>query len=73
MSAICVHPDERGRRLGVALTLHLARAIWARGEVPFLHVFSDNPAAALYARLGFRERAVLWVLWRRPVTGPRSA
>jgi len=66
LSAICVHPDARGRGLGAALTLRLARDALARGEVPFLHVFPDNPAAALYARLGFRERATLWVLWHRP-------
>jgi ribosomal protein S18 acetylase RimI-like enzyme len=67
LSAICVHPDARGRGLGAALTQHLARDALARGEVPFLHVFPDNPAAVLYERLGFRDRAALWVLWHRPV------
>jgi ribosomal protein S18 acetylase RimI-like enzyme len=73
LSAICVHPDARGQGFGAALTLHLARAALARGEAPFLHVFPDNPAAALYARLGFRERARLWVLWHRPVPGGQAA
>jgi hypothetical protein len=45
----------------------LARAASARGEVPFLHVYPNNPAAALYTRLGFVIRATLWVLWRRPL------
>jgi ribosomal protein S18 acetylase RimI-like enzyme len=67
LSAICVHPDARSRGLGAALARHLVRRALARGEAPFLHVFPDNPAAALYARLGLRERAMLWVLWRRPV------
>jgi ribosomal protein S18 acetylase RimI-like enzyme len=67
LSAICVHPEARGRGLGAALTRHILRRAAARGEVPFLHVFPDNPAACLYARLGFRERARLWVLWRRPI------
>jgi ribosomal protein S18 acetylase RimI-like enzyme len=67
LSAICVRPDARSRGLGAALTRHLVRRALARGEAPFLHVFPDNPAAALYARLGLRERAMLWVLWRRPV------
>lgn len=66
LSAICVHPAARGRGLGAALTLRLAREALARGEAPFLHVFPDNPAAGLYARLGFRDRATLWVLWHRP-------
>jgi predicted GNAT family acetyltransferase len=66
LSGICVHPDARGQGYGAALTLHLARAALARGESPFLHVFPDNPAAALYARLGFRLRTKLWVLWHRP-------
>ena len=34
-----------------------------------LHVFAENPAAALYRRLGFRERATLHVIWRRPLVG----
>jgi ribosomal protein S18 acetylase RimI-like enzyme len=67
LSAICVHPDAQGQGLGAAMTLHVARAVFARGEVPFLHVWPDNPARALYARIGFRLRATLWVLWRRPI------
>ena len=73
LSGICVHPDARGQGLGAALTLHLARAALARGEAPFLHVFPDNPAAALYERLGFRHRAKLWVLWHRPLPNAAGA
>jgi ribosomal protein S18 acetylase RimI-like enzyme len=69
LSAICVHPEARGRGLGAVLTRHLLRRALARGQVPFLHVFPDNPAASLYMRLGFWERARLWVLWCRPVRG----
>jgi len=71
LSAISVHPDARGRGLGSAITVHLARAAFARNEIPFLHVFPDNPAVALYQRLGFRERTRLWVIWRRPTANPR--
>lgn len=67
LSAIGVHPDRRGHGLGRALTLHLIRQAFGRGEIPFLHVFPDNPALALYARWGFRERARHHVIWRRPV------
>jgi len=66
LSAIAVHPEFRGRGLGAAVTVRLAYAALARGLIPFLHVFPDNPATALYARLGFRERTRLWVVWRRP-------
>jgi GNAT superfamily N-acetyltransferase len=72
LSGICVAPDARGQGLGAALTLHLARAALVRGEAPFLHVFPDNPAAALYARLGFRLRRKLWVLWHRPIDDKRA-
>ena len=71
LSAIAVHPAARGRGLGATITAHLARAAIARGEVPFLHVFPDNPALGLYRRLGFSKRATLWVLWRRPVESSR--
>jgi ribosomal protein S18 acetylase RimI-like enzyme len=67
LSAIAVRPEARGQGLGAAITGDVARAVIARGQVPFLHVFPDNPAARLYARLGFRERARLWVLRCRPV------
>ncbi len=67
LSAIAVHPDARGSGLGKAITNHLARSAITRSEAPFLHVFPDNPALDLYTRLGFRERARLWVLWHRPV------
>lgn len=70
LSAIAVHPDARGRGYGAAITAALARAAFARGEVPFLHVYAGNPAASLYARLGFRERRKLWVLlWHRLAPG----
>jgi predicted GNAT family acetyltransferase len=65
LSAICVHPEARGRGLGAAITLHLAHLALARGVTPFLHVFPDNPATKLYRRFGFRERARLWVIWRQ--------
>jgi predicted GNAT family acetyltransferase len=66
LSAIAVHPDARGRGLASALIGDLCRHAAERDEIPFLHVFPDNPAVALYERLGFRTRARLWVLWRRP-------
>jgi ribosomal protein S18 acetylase RimI-like enzyme len=65
LSATRVHPDARGCGLGTAVTTHLSRLARAHRETPFLRVFPDNPATALYERLGFRERARVWVIWRR--------
>lgn len=63
ISAIATDPEHRGRGYGGALTAALATRIQATGAVPFLHVFPDNPAAALYRTLGFSERRSLIVTW----------
>jgi predicted GNAT family acetyltransferase len=40
----------------------VARQISARGEIPFLHVFSDNDSAiTLYRRQGMEVRRRLYV------------
>jgi predicted GNAT family acetyltransferase len=61
VSGICTHPDARGRGLAEAVVRSVARGIQARGDLPFLHVAVGSPseatAAALYERIGFRERA----------------
>ena len=68
LSAICVHPEARGRGHAANLTLALMRRAFERGEVPFLHVRPDNVnAIALYRRLGFETRRELVVLWRQPL------
>lgn len=59
VSAVCTHPDWRGHRLGAGLTRVVIERIQARGEVPFLHAYPDNPAVAIYTALGFRERREL--------------
>jgi ribosomal protein S18 acetylase RimI-like enzyme len=62
MTAVCVHPDFRGRGYAQALLALVARRIHARGQVPFLHVFSDNASAiALYKRQGMAVRRRLHV------------
>jgi predicted GNAT family acetyltransferase len=67
ITAVCVHPDYRGRGYAQMLLGAVSRQIVARGETPFLHVFSDNAAAiALYRRQGMdiRRRIHVTVLQR---------
>ena len=60
VSAVCTDPAFRGRGLARALIFAVAQGIVARGETPFLHVYIHNePAIALYRKLGFRDRATL--------------
>jgi predicted GNAT family acetyltransferase len=62
MTGICVHPDFRGRGYAQILMGEIARQIVARGEIPFLHVYSDNaPAIALYRRQGMTIRRTMHV------------
>ncbi len=67
ITAVCVHPDCRGRGYAQMLLGAVARQIVARCEIPFLHVFSDNHSAiALYRRQGMeiRRRMHVTVLGR---------
>jgi predicted GNAT family acetyltransferase len=68
MTAVCVHPSHRGRGYAQALLGAVAQQIVARGEIPFLHVFSNNESAiALYRRQGMeiRRRLHVTVLQKR--------
>ena len=59
VSAVCTHPSFRGRGYGNTLMSVVISGILNRGETPFLHVKTDNPAIALYKKLGFQIRAQL--------------
>jgi ribosomal protein S18 acetylase RimI-like enzyme len=62
ISAVCTHPDHRGRGHSSYLVTTLMHEILQRGETPFLHLFSDNTrAASLYRKLGFTFRRSLAV------------
>jgi len=68
ITAVCVHPSCRGRGYAQMLLAAVSRQILARGEIPFLHVFSDNDSAiALYRRQGMeiRRRLQVTVLQKR--------
>jgi len=62
ITAVCVHPDHRGRGYGQMLLGAVSRQIVSRGEIPFLHVFTSNHSAiALYRRQGMEIRRRLHV------------
>lgn len=67
VSAICTHPDHRGRGHAARLTRFVARRMLAEGDTPFLQAYADNAAAiALYEAIGFRvRREVTFTLLRR--------
>jgi predicted GNAT family acetyltransferase len=57
VSAVCTHPDHTGKGHARLLMTEIIRGIRDRGEIPFLHVRSDNVRAlSVYERLGFRTR-----------------
>lgn len=70
VSAVCTHPEYRGRGLGASLTAEVARGIFARGLTPFLHVMPDNVGARrVYEALGFAVRAEIALSVLKPVGG----
>jgi ribosomal protein S18 acetylase RimI-like enzyme len=57
ITTVATLPDYEGRGYATAIMLALVARIEARGERPFLTVRTDNTrAAAIYRRLGFKER-----------------
>lgn len=67
ITAVCTHPDVRGRGLGAALMRVVGQRMIAEGDQPFLHSYASNePAVALYRRLGFEVRTeVIHAVWKR--------
>jgi len=59
ISAVCTHPEFRGRGYARDLTTFLATQILAAGKTPFLHVKSENGAKVVYQKIGFRLRAAI--------------
>lgn len=60
ISAICTHPDYLGKGLASYLISYHCRRIHAQGDVPFLHVKTDNDRAIdVYKKTGFEIRAEL--------------
>lgn len=57
VSAVCTHPQARGRGYSRVLIAQVMADILLRNEQPMLHVFSANTAAIrVYRSLGFTRR-----------------
>jgi len=68
ISAVCTHPDYRGRGYGAALICSVGRQLQADGKTPFLHSNADNAVAlGLYQSLGLKPRRNLWHTMWEPV------
>jgi ribosomal protein S18 acetylase RimI-like enzyme len=67
ISAVCTHPDFRGRGLGAALMRVVGARMMQEGDQPFLHTYAHNDVAmALYRKLGFAVRAeIIHAVWKR--------
>ena len=62
VSAVCTHPDFRGRGYAKALMLHVMEIIIANSFIPFLHVLTNNTTAIqLYESIGFRTRKEIFI------------
>ena len=60
ISAVCTHPDYRGRGYASSLVSALIQKITQRGEIPFLHVRTENVGAIrVYEKLGFKTRRIM--------------
>lgn len=60
VSAVCTHPDHRGKGFAKALMLRVMELILQQSFTPFLHVLSENSTAiGLYESIGFRIRTRL--------------
>jgi predicted GNAT family acetyltransferase len=67
ISAVCTHPDRRGRGYASSLVSSLIQKITRRGETPFLHVGKENAGAIrVYEKLGFKTRCpITFVIVKR--------
>src|SRR5580700_4177261 len=61
ISAVCTHPEFRGRGYARDLTSFLAAQILAAGKTPFLHVKSENGAKVVYQKIGFSLRTAIYL------------
>ncbi|WP_225095339.1 GNAT family N-acetyltransferase [Streptomyces sp. CoH27] len=74
ISAVCTHPDHRGRGLATRLVRAVAAGIRERGDTPFLHAAASNThAIRLYESIGFTlRRRTRFALVRTPDGRPET-
>lgn len=62
VSAVCTHPDFRGKGYAKSLMLHVMKRILDNSFTPFLHVLTSNVGAIqLYESIGYRTRTRLFI------------
>ena len=70
VSAVCTHPDFRGRGLAKALVGAVARNIHAERKIPFLTSFEANSGAIrVYRQVGFVLRRSFYLAVLKPPCG----
>lgn len=72
MSAVCTHPDYLGKGYAAQLMTYACERIIKKGNIPFLHVKTDNlRAIRIYEQLGFTKRADFYfaVIRKRAISG----
>ncbi len=73
VSAVCTHPEFRGRGFAQAVVAAVARNIHAAGRVPFLTAFEANTAAIrVYEQVGFVARRRFELAVVRPGAAARA-
>lgn len=62
VSAVCTHPDFRGKGYAKTLMLHVMKIILDNSYIPFLHVLTSNTTAIqLYESIGYHTREKLFI------------
>lgn len=73
ISAVCTHPDWRGRGYASGIVSRMAQHIQARGDTAILHTGSSNTTAiSVYRHLGFKLRRELYVTAVEPAVRPET-
>jgi GNAT superfamily N-acetyltransferase len=71
VSAVCTHPDFRGRGYAQALVASVTRNIHSEGRVPFLTSFEANIGAVrIYHQVGFVHRRTFQLAVLKPPSPP---